>query len=87
MIYETSNQKVNDMITSNGDSNTYRIGVVSLNSVTKEVYVNFKEGDINLKSYKFLNSYNPKDGDCVLLLKTGRTYVILGKLEKFYDKT
>ena len=89
MMYDTSNQKAREIVNTTRDElSTYRIGTISfISPVDKEVYVNFIEGDLNIKSYKFLSSYTPKEGDNVLLLRTGRTYVILGKLEKYYDKT
>ena len=40
------------------------------------------DGEIepSTKRYTYLGSYTPTEGDRVLLLKTGNTYVVIGKI-------
>lgn len=62
-----------------------RVALTALATVTgtsgTSVLVQFDaEGSASTKPYKRLASYTPANGDRVLLLRSGSTWVVLGKL-------
>ena len=44
------------------------------------------ENEPTQKKYAYLNSYNPKDGDRVLIANVGDSYVVLGAITNYYSE-
>lgn len=81
MMFENANERAEEMYTAFGrPKENYRMAKVTALQNGRPVLLFYGETQNSNKLYKYLQSYSPAVGDTVLLAKTGRTYVILGKV-------
>lgn len=85
-LYESAVEEKIDMMKNNTLEDTYKIAIVTSffeNGCPKLTFLG-EEQESN-KKYSYIYTYIPILGDKVLLMKTNRTYIILGKIA--YDIT
>lgn len=81
MIYDNPGDRIQDMKEYvAGDKKNYRMATVTRITDGRPYVRFYGEGAVSQKPYKYISSYAPAVGDKVLMIRTGASYVIMGKV-------